>query len=222
MVINKGGQMRQNVTFEEIVNAAESIKAKGHNPTIERIRITIGSRGSNSTIARHLNNWRKINNSHQECFLPQSKSSNEDYIVTPYNNAKINTNLYNELHDIKMQNAQLCEENASNKQELAALHKHQYTWEREKEKYVNDLKQAHQISLQVLTENYRHELDKIEKKVNSLLSKMEQYLQNHNKEREILQVKLQKLTNQAKITRMRNKYLQRKLLMLQVKLKCKK
>lgn len=49
---------RIGVNFEEVELQAETLVAKGENPTIERIRRALGDRGSNSTISRYLNEWR--------------------------------------------------------------------------------------------------------------------------------------------------------------------
>lgn len=45
------------VTQAEVTEAAESIQAEGGHPTIERIRLLLGT-GSNTTIAKYLKEWR--------------------------------------------------------------------------------------------------------------------------------------------------------------------
>jgi hypothetical protein len=49
------------ISFDEVVLAAEEIKQAGETPTIERIRLQLGSRGSHSTISKHLYTWRQSN-----------------------------------------------------------------------------------------------------------------------------------------------------------------
>jgi hypothetical protein len=48
---------RLGITFEEVGKTAENLLAQGENPTIEKIRRHLGT-GSNSTIAKYLNDWR--------------------------------------------------------------------------------------------------------------------------------------------------------------------
>lgn len=49
---------RAGVSFEEVELHAETLLAKGDNPTIEKIRRALGDRGSNSTISKYINEWR--------------------------------------------------------------------------------------------------------------------------------------------------------------------
>jgi chromosome segregation ATPase len=49
---------RLGITFEQVEIAAETILAAGKNPTIERVRRLLGDTGSNSTLSKHLNDWR--------------------------------------------------------------------------------------------------------------------------------------------------------------------
>lgn len=49
---------RFGVSFEEVALAAENILSKGENPTIEKVRLALGSRGSNSTISKYMSEWR--------------------------------------------------------------------------------------------------------------------------------------------------------------------
>lgn len=48
---------RPGVTYREVVNAATELLAQGKNPTIEQIRLLLGS-GSSSTLAVHLRQWK--------------------------------------------------------------------------------------------------------------------------------------------------------------------
>src|SRR5437016_4369987 len=59
----EAGMARVGITYQDVINAAQELDAQGKNPTIEMIRILIGS-GSNSTISQHLRTWKsKKNNS---------------------------------------------------------------------------------------------------------------------------------------------------------------
>ncbi|MBS0358046.1 MAG: DNA-binding protein [Proteobacteria bacterium] len=49
---------RTGITEYNVEKAILEIQAKGKEPTIEAIRMTLGT-GSNSTIAEHLKNWKK-------------------------------------------------------------------------------------------------------------------------------------------------------------------
>lgn len=47
---------RTGVTFEQVVEAAKAIAAEGENPTIQRVRLSLGT-GSPNTIHKHLRQW---------------------------------------------------------------------------------------------------------------------------------------------------------------------
>lgn len=49
---------RPGVTYHEVLEIANQMKAEGKNPTIEQIRLALGT-GSSTTIARHLSTWRR-------------------------------------------------------------------------------------------------------------------------------------------------------------------
>jgi len=170
--------MKKIVTFEEIVNAAELITAKGDNPTIEKIRISIGSRGSNSTISKHLNNWRKNIPIHKECYLNHAKPVNENgNSLNKFNNVE-NINIKNQLDLLKEQYCKAQHELINAKNKLFSLYKYQEAWQKEKDQYITDLKQAHKISLEVLNENYNNNINKLETKLNLLQDKIEKYITN--------------------------------------------
>ena len=48
---------RLGVAYEEVAQAAQEAQGKGKSPTVDNVRLIIGS-GSKSTIARHLRDWR--------------------------------------------------------------------------------------------------------------------------------------------------------------------
>lgn len=49
---------RVGITNEQVIEAANQIWSRAENPTIERVRRSLGDRGSNSTISKYLNDWR--------------------------------------------------------------------------------------------------------------------------------------------------------------------
>lgn len=49
---------RAGISFEDVRSAAESLLGRGLNPTIQRVRETLGT-GSNTTISEHLKNWQQ-------------------------------------------------------------------------------------------------------------------------------------------------------------------
>ena len=49
---------RTGITYEEVEIQADTLIARGENPTLEKIRRGLGDTGSNSTISRYLNEWR--------------------------------------------------------------------------------------------------------------------------------------------------------------------
>jgi len=48
---------RSGITYTEVSNAAKQLMAAGRSPTVETVRITLGT-GSNSTINTHLRDWK--------------------------------------------------------------------------------------------------------------------------------------------------------------------
>lgn len=50
---------RIGVTYEEVELQAETLVAKGENPTLEKVRRALGDRGSNSTLSKYINEWRR-------------------------------------------------------------------------------------------------------------------------------------------------------------------
>lgn len=51
---------RLGITYEQVELAAEKILLDGFNPTIEKVRQVLGGTGSNSTIAKYLNDWKSL------------------------------------------------------------------------------------------------------------------------------------------------------------------
>lgn len=56
---------RGGVTYSDIANAADTIKNKGQNPTVDRVLNLMGT-GSKSTIGPHLRAWKEANLEHNE------------------------------------------------------------------------------------------------------------------------------------------------------------
>lgn len=49
---------RKGITYDQVAEAANSIKARGIEPTIHGVRVELGNEGSFSTISQHLSKWR--------------------------------------------------------------------------------------------------------------------------------------------------------------------
>ncbi len=56
---------RPGVTYTEVANAAQQITASGRLPTVEGVRLTLGT-GSNSTLGQHLRTWKLKQDSTQQ------------------------------------------------------------------------------------------------------------------------------------------------------------
>ena len=54
---------RIGITYLEVAKLAQEIQIRGDHPTIEKIRVGLGGRGSNTTISKFLNEWRNQWNS---------------------------------------------------------------------------------------------------------------------------------------------------------------
>ena len=66
---------RLGITYDEVADAARSIETNGETPTIDKIRSFLGETGSNTTISKYLNMWRRQT-------LPLSKDK-ENKVETP-------------------------------------------------------------------------------------------------------------------------------------------
>jgi len=64
---------RVGISYEEVELAAEKILQDGETPTIERIRIAVGT-GSNTTISKYLSEWKKQRMSAMPDILPSLKT----------------------------------------------------------------------------------------------------------------------------------------------------
>lgn len=51
---------RDFIGYNEVSAIADKLMALAENPTIEKIRLGLGSKGSNSTISKYLNQWRSL------------------------------------------------------------------------------------------------------------------------------------------------------------------
>jgi chromosome segregation ATPase len=51
-------QTKDPITFGEVCDAIDDIIARGENPTIARVRVELGDRGSNTTITKYINAWK--------------------------------------------------------------------------------------------------------------------------------------------------------------------
>ncbi len=49
---------RQGITYEKVAMAAQQLSDQGKNPTVEQVRLLLGT-GSNTTLSHHLRNWKQ-------------------------------------------------------------------------------------------------------------------------------------------------------------------
>lgn len=49
---------RKGISFDEVCNAANAIKARGQEPTLAAVRVELGNEGSYTTIGTHLAKWK--------------------------------------------------------------------------------------------------------------------------------------------------------------------
>ena len=64
---------RIGITYEEVELTAEHLLQEGVEPTIERIRFTLGT-GSNTTISKYLKEWRSVRLKANPNILPALKT----------------------------------------------------------------------------------------------------------------------------------------------------
>ncbi len=48
------------ISYEQVSEAADRIHKSGVIPTIEKVRVELGNTGSNSTLSRHLRQWKQV------------------------------------------------------------------------------------------------------------------------------------------------------------------
>jgi len=51
---------RLGITYHEVAEAADCLIDQNENPTIDRVRASLGGTGSNTTISKHLHAWRYL------------------------------------------------------------------------------------------------------------------------------------------------------------------
>lgn len=78
---------RKGITFDQVMNAATAIKARGLEPTIHAVRIELGNEGSYSTISQHLARWKSESASKVETreLPPEAEDAGMTAITTIWN-----------------------------------------------------------------------------------------------------------------------------------------
>lgn len=71
---------RPGVTYLEVSNAAKQLAVSGRIPTIENVRIALGSTGSNSTLGTHLRAWKATQDQTQQ--IATKENIPEELIAT--------------------------------------------------------------------------------------------------------------------------------------------
>ena len=128
---------RSGVTYLDVANAAQQLVAAGKNPTIENVRITLGT-GSNSTLGAHLKTWKSKQESTQQIAtkenIPEALISAlkgvwervmnqcEETIQTiQQETGQKLSQLKQELHSLQKDNTQQLQQNQQLKQERDSL-----------------------------------------------------------------------------------------------------
>jgi hypothetical protein len=124
--------------------------------------------------------------------------------------------LQNKLIELKTLYDANQQEHMLTKNNLEHAMKHNIAWQDEKDKYIEDLKQAHKLTLTVLKENYQYDLKQMDQKLTAAIEKVTLYTREANKERENFLLKLQKITGLFKQTKHHNNTLKQQLLMSKV------
>lgn len=78
---------RKGITFDQVVNAADAIKARGMEPTIHAVRTELGNEGSYSTISQHLARWKSesANKNETKELPPEAEDAGMQAITTMWN-----------------------------------------------------------------------------------------------------------------------------------------
>lgn len=156
---------RTGVTFQQVELAAEKILATGESPTIEKVRRLLGGTGSNSTLSKHLHEWRSERLCASTSTLPAPNlppdpvNAAVDRVwkeMAKESEAKIQTmrsHYETETSRIQQQLASIQEVNDSLTQERNALQQAYHQQTAEKELLSLDLK-ALQQQYQILQEQH--------------------------------------------------------------------
>lgn len=118
------------ITFDDVALAAEEIKQAGENPTIERIRLQLGGRGSNSTIVKHLHALRRATAAPQGVSKAETPNVVQAAVESAWNRlreqadgeiAKIREAASNDIASFQKQALEALEENSQQAQQYLAL-----------------------------------------------------------------------------------------------------
>lgn len=84
---------RYGITYEEVAKAASTMIQQRQNPTVEKVRTSLGSTGSFATISKHLSTWRK------QYFENQTNPSVVEEVVAPQEVSTVITSAWEQLNN---------------------------------------------------------------------------------------------------------------------------
>lgn len=96
---------RKGITYDQVANAARTIKARGQEPTIAAIRVECGDEGSYTTISQHLAKWRaeEMDKVDTRSLPPEVEDKMMEALMTVWNIA--NKSASHDLAAIKQEHA---------------------------------------------------------------------------------------------------------------------
>ncbi|MHB1948865.1 MAG: DNA-binding protein [Gammaproteobacteria bacterium] len=213
---------RLGITFKDVETTAEEILATGENPTIERIRRALGT-GSNSTIAKYLQDWRAIrllaskNDSATQNTAPDAVNAAVAQVWEKIRNESateiksIRENAQAEIDMAQKERIDTINLSELKQQELETLNKRFNQMSADKEIALLDLKAVHRehILLQEKYKNLENDYHVFEKnthdKMTILMTNHQNDIDNKNKEianiKEIYDKTLNKLSDAYENTR---------------------
>ena len=140
------------ITFDAVALAAQQIVQTGDNPTIEKIRMHLGSTGSNTTISKHLHVWRR-----QSAAITQEKNEAPNVVQAVVESAwhqlreqadaeieKIREESRQQIEIAQKQTIGALEEREKQNQEHTALQESWHAVSAEKEILTLDLRKLHE------------------------------------------------------------------------------
>ncbi len=178
---------RMGVTYEEVELQAETLVAKGENPTLEKVRRALGDRGSNSTLSKYINEWRGRR--------AQSSPNNPNSILQvsdPVNEAV--NRVWQQLKEESQLEIFKIKEETRLSLEEAHLHKKQLSEERDRA--FSELQELQNYLGQLKAENInlKSELQKVQNQYEVVIGRLEEaekYYQDYknDKEKQILELR---------------------------------
>jgi len=147
---------RYGITYEEVAVAANNLLNQGRNPTMEAIRLELGSTGSFATINKYLNRWRE-----QRLLASAQKVEVQEIIIAPDEVNRAVNSVWEQLSNQAQQQIdnikQACDE------KVAAVMQERQKIEHEKGEAITQLNQA-----KIKLNHYEADLTLLNKELNEL------------------------------------------------------